>query len=75
VLADKLAYCRFSYLEPRLEPPFRAWRPDWVLYTLPLGVRIEMAPLETRPSEVQMSTITASFHVNRTQEIGYSDVQ
>jgi hypothetical protein len=75
VLADKLSYCRFSYLEPRPDPPFRAWRPDWILPTLPLGVRIEMAPLETHPSEIQMSTVTATFHVNRTQSYGYTDGQ
>jgi prepilin-type N-terminal cleavage/methylation domain-containing protein len=74
VLADKLAYCRFSYLEPRSDPPFRVWRPDWILPSLPLGVRIEMAPLATHPSEVQLSTITTSLHVNRTPQVGYSDV-
>jgi prepilin-type N-terminal cleavage/methylation domain-containing protein len=74
VLADKLAYCRFSYLEPHFEPPLRVWRPDWVLPTLPLGIRIDMAPLENGPAELHMSTITASFHINRTGNIGYYDV-
>ena len=73
VLADKLAYCRFSYLEPRFEPPLRVWRPDWVLPSLPLGIRIEMAPLQSGPAELHISTITASFHNNRTSEFGYSD--
>ena len=70
VLADKLAYCRFSYLEPHFEPPLRVWRPDWVTASLPLGIRIEMAPLDNGPSELHMSTITASFHVNRTGTLG-----
>jgi hypothetical protein len=74
VLADKLAYCRFSYLEPRFEPPLRVWRPDWVLPSLPLGIRIEMAPLENGPAELHMSTITASFHINRSSENAYYDV-
>jgi hypothetical protein len=73
VLADKLAYCRFSYLEPRFEAPFRVWRPDWVLPSLPLGIRIEMAPLETHPAEIQLSTITASFPVSRSGNLGYTD--
>jgi len=47
VLADRLAYCRFSWLEPRREPPFQLWRPDWVQpQLLPLAVRIELAPLD-----------------------------
>jgi type II secretory pathway pseudopilin PulG len=65
VLADKLAYCRFTYLEPRFVPPLRLWRPDWVQpTTLPLGIRIEMASLANKPAEVQMSTITATLPVN-----------
>jgi hypothetical protein len=74
VLADKLAYCRFSYLEPRFEPPLRVWRPDWVLPSLPLGIRIDMAPLENGPAEIHMSTITTSFHINRSGDNGYYDV-
>ncbi len=31
VLADRLAYCRFSWLAPLREAPFQQWRPDWVL--------------------------------------------
>jgi prepilin-type N-terminal cleavage/methylation domain-containing protein len=74
VLADKLQYCRFSYLEPNFQPPLRVWQTQWVRPTLPLGVRIEMAPLESSPAQLHMATITASFPVNRTPDIGYSDV-
>jgi hypothetical protein len=73
VLADKLAYCRFSFLEPRLDPPFRVWRPNWVLNTLPLGIRIEMAPLANTASETQMSTITATLPVNVIPGFRYTD--
>lgn len=78
VLADKLAYCRFSYLEPRYTEPFRVWRPDWILSSLPLGIRIEMAPLDSSktdngPAELHMSTVTVSLPVNRATEIWYSD--
>jgi prepilin-type N-terminal cleavage/methylation domain-containing protein len=65
VLADKLAYCRFRYLEPRPEPPLRLWRPDWALQRLPLGVRIEMAPLENTLSELHVTTVTMPLTVNR----------
>jgi prepilin-type N-terminal cleavage/methylation domain-containing protein len=72
VLADKLAYCRFSYLEPRFEAPFQAWRPDWVLaQRLPMAVRIEMAPLDPAPSELHVSTVTVPWNVNRTPLIPY----
>ncbi|HVW85209.1 MAG TPA: prepilin-type N-terminal cleavage/methylation domain-containing protein [Bryobacteraceae bacterium] len=76
VLADRLQYCRFSYLEPIFEPPFRVWRPDWVQQQLlPLGIRIEMAPLGTAPSELHVSTVTAWLPVNRTPGIYYADIQ
>jgi hypothetical protein len=75
VLADKLAFCRFSYLEPRIQPPFRLWRFDWVLPTLPLGIRIEMEPLESAPGQLHMSTVTASLPVNRSMQISYADGQ
>ncbi|MCU1326733.1 MAG: hypothetical protein JWN34_2103 [Bryobacterales bacterium] len=66
VLADRLAYCRFSYLEPRPEPPFRVWRSDWIRSDImPLGVRIEMAPLEKTLSEVHVTTVTVPVHINR----------
>jgi hypothetical protein len=66
VLADRLAFCRISYLELRSEPPWRAWRPDWTNpVLLPLGVRIEMAPLDNTPAEVHVTTMTAPFAIDR----------
>jgi hypothetical protein len=74
VLADRLAYCRFSYLEPRPEPPFRLWRPDWARPDLiPLAVRIEMAPVENTPGELHVTTVTVPMNVNRSPAIRYSD--
>lgn len=74
VLADRLAYCRFSYLEARFEPPFRVWRSDWVRPDIvPLGVRIEMAPLDKTPSEVHVSTVTVPLHINRDTGHVYTD--
>ncbi|MES1260603.1 MAG: prepilin-type N-terminal cleavage/methylation domain-containing protein [Acidobacteriota bacterium] len=67
LLADKLAYCRFSYMEPRPEPPLRLWRPDWEQNRLPLGVRIEMGPLANTPSELHVTTVTMPLNVNRDQ--------
>ncbi len=66
VLADRLAYCRFSYLERRFEAPFRVWRLDWPQpRILPLGIRIEMAPLSTTPGELHPGTVTVPLHLTR----------
>ena len=74
VLADRLAYCRFTYLEPRFQPPFQIWRPDWVApWIPPRGVRIDMAPLDKTPGEPGIVTATIPIRVNRTLEVLYSD--
>jgi hypothetical protein len=74
VLADKLAYCRFDYLEPLFKPPFELWRPDWVQkQLLPLGIRIEMAPLDATPADLHVSTVTVALHVNLTPGTTYAD--
>jgi hypothetical protein len=75
VLADKLAYCRFTYLEPLNQPPLRAWRPNWIRQDFPLGIRIEMAPLSSSPAEIRMSTVTAQFPINMSNDNGYTDAQ
>ncbi len=74
VLADRLAYCRFSYQERILEPPFRLWTPIWRMPTMPpLGVRIDMAPLDVSPSELRVTSITLAMPVNRDGWISYRD--
>jgi hypothetical protein len=74
VLADRLAFCRFSYLQPIPADPFQIWRPDWVQrQILPQGVRIEMAPLDTSSASLHVSTVTAAFHVNTTPGTNYAD--
>jgi hypothetical protein len=76
VLADRLAFCRFSYLEQRYQAPFRIWRPDWIQpQQLPLGIRIEMAPLDTTPAELHVSTITVPLTVNLQPGSYYDDAQ
>ena len=67
MLADRLAYCRFSYLQPLPTPPFQIWRPDWILQQqLPQGIRIDMAPLDPSPADLHVSSVTVALHVNRT---------
>jgi prepilin-type N-terminal cleavage/methylation domain-containing protein len=78
VLADRLAYCRFSWLEPLRDPPFQQWRPDWVqTQLLPLAVRIEMAPLaldmNATTTDLHIGTVTVPFNVNRAPAGNYAD--
>jgi hypothetical protein len=75
VLADRLAYCRFFWLEPRRDPPFQIWRQDWVQpQLLPLAVRIDMAPLDLdKPNDLHISTVTIPFKVNRAPGTTYAD--
>lgn len=73
VLADKLAMCRFSYLEPEKLPESERWRPDWVLQRWPIGIRVEMAPIEDNPARLRPLTITAPIRVNRLPDIAYDD--
>ncbi len=80
VLADQLAYCRFSYLTPGGPPnqpdrPPPAWRPRWKADGWPWGVRIEMAPLAPDPSRVQPITAIAPIYVSRQPELPYDDKQ
>ncbi len=64
VLADKLAYCRFSYREytPPQEPK---WLLRWTRPALPTAIRIEMAPLVPDASRLQPVTLTIPVRVNR----------
>ena len=76
VLADRLEYCRFAYLEPKFEPPFQIWRPDWVQpRLLPQGIRIDMAPLDATPPDLHVSSVTVPLNVNRIPETIYADTQ
>lgn len=74
VLADRLAFCRFSYLEPLFQAPFQVWRPDWIQpQRLPQAIRIEMAPLDDTPLGLHVTTVTATVNVNRTPGVSYAD--
>jgi hypothetical protein len=74
VLADRLRYCRFWYLEPLRLAPFQNWREDWVRPdAMPLGVRIEMAPLDTTAADLHVSTVTMKFNVNAVPGGQYAD--
>jgi hypothetical protein len=75
VLADKLAYCRFAYLTPPTEanlPP--TWLPIWAAKAWPMGVRVDMAPLEPDPGRLQPIAFTAPIRLHRDPEIPYADL-
>lgn len=70
VLADKLAYCHFSYRfvfpQPNVLAAMTAiWMPHWNKPFLPNAIRVEMAPLDPDSSRVQLVTFTIPVHVTR----------
>jgi hypothetical protein len=64
VLADKLAYCRFSYRDLRPPPVLDVWVPQWTLAQWPTAVHIEMAPLDPDPSRVPLIGVVAPLRVD-----------
>jgi prepilin-type N-terminal cleavage/methylation domain-containing protein len=74
VLADHLAYCRFKYLTPSPNPGEPAmWLPAWTRAGWPSGIRIEMAPVEPSPAQLQPVTVTAPIYINRDPAWQYAD--
>jgi hypothetical protein len=73
VLADKIAFCRFAYLEPRPLPELPRWRPEWPLRAWPLAVRVEMGPLDQDAARLPILMVTAPIRVNRDMDIAYAD--
>lgn len=64
VLADHLAYCHFSYLGT-LPNKEEQWSAAWIpINQWPLGIRIEMASLDTDAGRLKPLTVTAPVHVN-----------
>lgn len=66
VLADKLAYCRFSYREllpdPKLPP---LWFTHWTKALLPNAIGIQMAPLEADSARLQLLPLTIPVRVTK----------
>lgn len=66
VLADKLAYCRFSFREYIPGSNDLRWVAKWTQYRfLPNAIRIEMAPLEPAAGQLEPVTLTLPVHVTR----------
>jgi hypothetical protein len=71
VLADKLAYCRFSYRDFQPPPLGERWLPEWPLGKWPTAVRIDMAPLDPDPARLPLMSLTVPMHVNRQPYVPY----
>jgi hypothetical protein len=73
VLADHLAFCRFSYKE-RLPPQApESWVTEYRRPRLPAAVRVEMAPLVADPSRVPLAGVTVPIYVSRMPNVRYTD--
>jgi hypothetical protein len=64
VLADRLAFCRFSFREELPIPDRQRWTTRWIAQTWPSAVRIDMAPLEPGATRMQPMSLIAPVHVN-----------
>ncbi len=78
VLADQLAYCRFSYLVVPPSPQGQAMQPpEWRASATgtgwPRAIRVEMAPLEADSSRLQPITVMAPIRIHRSWNVQYDD--
>jgi prepilin-type N-terminal cleavage/methylation domain-containing protein len=75
VLADHLAYCRFSYLVKLnvAERPLPKWIAAAPGGMWPRAIRVEMAPMKSDPSLLQPLTVTAPLNLYRAPDIEYGD--
>ena len=75
VLADHLAYCRFSYHEPYDQNTFleTSWLPLWDRPMLPAGVRLEMQPGAPERGGLSALGMTIPIQVNRDPAVVYDD--
>jgi general secretion pathway protein J len=79
VLADNLAYCRFSFLidDPvrRQRGWVRAWAPPpGSAASFPSAIRIEMEPLRTGNDAFAIRTVTVAVRAGRSPLFKYQDV-
>jgi prepilin-type N-terminal cleavage/methylation domain-containing protein len=75
VLAEHLAYCRFSYHEPYNQNRFieTPWLPVWDKPLLPAGVRIEMRSAAPDTGGLSVLGVTVPIQVNRDPRMVYGD--
>jgi hypothetical protein len=64
VMADHLAYCRFSFRDPKTRP-LPLWLEQWVRPTLPDAIRIELAPMAPDAGRLQPVSLTVPIRITR----------
>jgi hypothetical protein len=64
VMADHLAYCRFSFRDPSVRPQ-PLWVPQWVKPKLPDAIRIDLAPIAPDAGRLQPVTLTIPVRITR----------
>ena len=72
VLADRLAYCRFSFRDSRSRRQ-AFWTDHWVKEVLPDAVRIELAPLAADAGRLQPVTLTVPIRLTRLPFANYQE--
>ena len=76
VIADRLRYCRFWYLEQEPAPALPAWhRSQLHPAIMPLGVRVEMESLDNSGNDLHVDTVTLKFPVDSIPGGVYADGQ
>jgi len=65
VLADKLAFCRFSFRDTMPPPALFRWIVHWTKPVLPNAIRIEMEPLKPDAARIEPVTLTVPVRVDR----------
>jgi general secretion pathway protein J len=73
VLADKLARCQFSFKEPHDPPQPDLWLPRWASARVPSAIRVDLTPLSTDPSLLEVPSIVAPVRINRDPMVEYKD--
>jgi len=75
VLAEHLAFCRFSYHEPYNQNRFieTPWLPLWDKPLLPAGVRIEMRSAVPDAGGLSVLGVTVPIQVDRDPRMVYAD--
>jgi prepilin-type N-terminal cleavage/methylation domain-containing protein len=74
VLADRLAYCHFSYQQRNQDTMMgETWLPVWNQTNLPAAVRVDMAPLIPDPARLPLVPVTVPVHINRDVNVQYAD--
>ena len=74
VIADKLRYCRFSYLVGDGRTNRKDWFTVFAGSLVPSAIRIDMAPLTPEPGRLQMASVTVPIRTNRNAAIYYFDI-